>query len=876
MAKSGQKIDELYISLGLDINQLQLDFDVAGKTVSQTISRLNSENNHIKLKTDIDLARLEGAGSELDKLKVKYEAINHQLDIQRQKESVLQAVLRDAQKNYGSDSGLTRRAQTNLLYQQKNIAQMEAEMRKLNAQMKLAGNHAGTLGSQLSNGLAAAKGGVSGLSNSFGLLSAKAAAFMAVATTGAGLFSITEDSMKAGEGIYRLTTRLHTSAAEAAQLSRMFSQTGTDIHAITPLFARLDKQIETAGEKGNATTDAMARFGITLQDEAGNLLPINEQLAQLAKGYQQAAASGQEEAYTAEVLGGRGAALIPVLEQYDDLMEISSHVKTTGLLNPEEAHQAYLKWREMEMEAGQLKLAPGSALLPVAEDLMPNVITGFQNLITDIHDNKDSIEELAGVVGTFAQTAVDVLGGVSDALNDIGINAKSVKETLSDVGTLAKHGGVKAIMDGALVGAGTGAAVGTAVAPGAGTAVGLIGGGIIGAFGTYEAATSSNRFADWKKEDEALKQEKKAAQDAEIALRSNQKAKQENARSARELAKATQEAAKANADLTDSIFELTHNDLDNALHAAAKQAEAFRKQGADPGLVNTFQADKQARIYEDFQRNVVDKVNAVYRTDLQNQLANIDQEEQAYRRKGLDEVSASEWAAASKAKVMEQWDNEVASKIDSIWKTELQNRLDEIDREKKAWEQKGLDEVKATRWAEKEKLDAKRNAALEVLRSEKEQMEVFQQYGKAGLAEYIKEQSGFSDEDLRITPEQLQKYQAAKQSVMENILPNFAPDHDRPSGEIHISLAEEAMDKLSGTMAMGVEQAMNRLNTAAPVAVPQVVAPNSLSGPTVQVSVNIENAVTQDNEGMRVLADTVADRITPAVTSALGSDYNSY
>ena len=876
MAKSGQKIDELYISLGLDINQLQLDFDVAGKTVSQTISRLNSENNHIKLKTDIDLARLEGAGSELDKLKVKYEAINHQLDIQRQKESVLQAVLRDAQKNYGSDSGLTRRAQTNLLYQQKNIAQMEAEMRKLNAQMRLAGNHAGTFGSQLSNGLAAAKGGVSGLSNGFGMLSAKAAAFMAVATTGAGLFSITEDSMKAGEGIYRLTTRLHTSAAEAAQLSRMFSLTGTDIHAITPLFARLDKQIETAGEKGNATTDAMARFGITLQDEAGNLLPINEQLAQLAKVYQQAAASGQEEAYTAEVLGGRGAALIPVLEQYDDLMEISSHVKTTGLLNPEEAHQAYLKWREMEMEAGQLKLALGSALLPVAEDLMPNVITGFQNLITDIHDNKDSIEELAGVVGTFAQTAVDVLGGVSDALNDIGINAKSVKETLSDVGTLAKHGGVKAIMDGALVGAGTGAAVGTAVAPGAGTAVGLIGGGIIGAFGTYEAATSSNRFADWKKEDEALKQEKKAAQDAEIALRSNQKAKQENARSARELAKATQEAAKANADLTDSIFELTHNDLDNALHAAAKQAEAFRKQGADPGLVNTFQADKQARIYEDFQRNVVDKVNAVYRTDLQNQLANIDQEEQAYRRKGLDEVSASEWAAASKAKVMEQWDNEVASKIDSIWKTELQNRLDEIDREKKAWEQKGLDEVKATRWAEKEKLDAKRNAALEVLRSEKEQMEVFQQYGKAGLAEYIKEQSGFSDEDLRITPEQLQKYQAAKQSVMENILPNFAPDHDRPSGEIHISLAEEAMDKLSGTMAMGVEQAMNRLNTAAPVAVPQVVAPNSLSGPTVQVSVNIENAVTQDNEGMRVLADTVADRITPAVTSALGSDYNSY
>ena len=58
MAKNGQQIDDLYIGLGLDINQLQLDFDTAGKTVSQAISRLNSENNRIKLRTDIDLSKL--------------------------------------------------------------------------------------------------------------------------------------------------------------------------------------------------------------------------------------------------------------------------------------------------------------------------------------------------------------------------------------------------------------------------------------------------------------------------------------------------------------------------------------------------------------------------------------------------------------------------------------------------------------------------------------------------------------------------------------------------------------------------------------------------------------------------------------------------
>ena len=63
MAK-GQKIDELYISLGLDIARLQLDFDTAGKTVSETVSRLNSQNYQLKLKTDIDLAKLEGVRAE--------------------------------------------------------------------------------------------------------------------------------------------------------------------------------------------------------------------------------------------------------------------------------------------------------------------------------------------------------------------------------------------------------------------------------------------------------------------------------------------------------------------------------------------------------------------------------------------------------------------------------------------------------------------------------------------------------------------------------------------------------------------------------------------------------------------------------------------
>ena len=114
MAKAGQQIDELFISLGLDIAQLQLDFDTAGQTVSSAIAQLNRESNNIKIQMETDLSKLDGVGNELDKIKVKQEAINHQLDLQRQKEEILRAILKDAQKNTGTDSGASRKAETDL------------------------------------------------------------------------------------------------------------------------------------------------------------------------------------------------------------------------------------------------------------------------------------------------------------------------------------------------------------------------------------------------------------------------------------------------------------------------------------------------------------------------------------------------------------------------------------------------------------------------------------------------------------------------------------------------------------------------------------------------------------------------------------------
>ena len=867
MAKRGQQIDELYISLGLDIARLQLDFDTAGKTVSQAVARLGSKANQIKIKMDVDLAKLDGVGTELDKIKVKQQAINQQLDIQRKKEEILAAVLRDAQKTFGKDSDAAHRAETNLLKQQRIVAQTEAEVRKLDAEMKKLGGtitqtttKAGSFGATVSASLAKAKGGVESLSRGFSLLSTKAAAAMAILSTGAGLFNLTKGAMQAGENFYRLTKRLHASAAEAGQLNRTFQLAGMDVMNVIPLIARLDKQVELAGESGNDTTKAMERFGISIQDQAGNLLPLNEQLAQLAKGYAYAIEMGQEEAYTAEVLGARGAALIPLLEQYDDLMQVAASVKTTGLLNPEESHKTWLQWKAMEMEMSQLKSAFGTALLPLASEIMPSVTDSFREMVQVIQDNKETIKDAVKGWGSALKTVAELLVFIGEQLHVISERAQANKWLIDN------HPAASPLI-----------------------AVPVVGGAILDQM-------YGDEYKAYLEEQKALQEKAKAEKEAAAEAEKNKRAQFENATAAKKraeaekkAAKATEEATKANKQLTDSLYDLTHTELEKSLHDITKEIEQLKEKGADVNLLDEYKVARQAKVYEDFQRNVLDSVNSLYRTELQNQLANIDREAQAYRKKGLDEVSAAEWAEKSKAKVMEQWENEVAQKINSVWKTELQNRLDDIEREKQAWIQKGLDEVQATKWAEKEKLDAKRNAALQVLQSQKEEYKAYLQGGERGLADYYKQAHGFTMDDLRMTPEQLEGFQQARKSMLDNLLPNFrdpeviAREQELMKQNFRMSVGgrEYSYDEVMGSMnseLKGIRQQMDKLGST-PVSQDGIGGSQGqqvTDNRQVTVQVNIENAVTQDNEGMRLLADQVANRIKPAVEGALGGGDNSY
>lgn len=780
MAK-GEKAD-FSLTIGLNLDDLFRGMDEANTTISQAISRINSENKQVKLKADI--SELKAGDDELKKQAIEMQSLTRQIELQTAKLRLLGQARDSAYKRTGDNSSLSRAADTRYLQQEKYVAQLNSELKKMQAAQAAAAAASSGLFGKISTGASAAKKGVSEVTGAYGMLSTKMAGLMAVGMTGAGLFNITQGAMDAGENLYKLSTRLHLTTSEASQLNKLFSISGTSIQAVVPFFSQLDKSVLSSSKGLNSTTMALMKFGVNLKDSAGNLLPINEQLDQLAKGYQKAAEAGKEEEFQAQVLGRRGAELIPLLENYNENMQVASSIKATGLLDPKEAHELSLEWRKMKGEAGQLQMAFGAALMPIAKELMPEVTDVMIKCIDYIKDNKDDIKDSIETAGTALKDVLSILKDIASIMPDATAatklgEIKGKDNGLDRVKYTAQNGGLLAKVPG----------IGVSLAEA------FDSNGVNEKYyqqlqqqkqAQEDAAKAKKENADaiddLIQKSEALTQADKTESEAEGVVTDQDndavKAANANAQAQYKAAQAMEWRASVAGQLSEKIYSLTHNDIENAQHAMWVEVEKATANGVPQDLIDQFVNAQSARIAEDKFRNVTAPMAEAFKTDLQNQLDQVDLQAKAYVRAGATQDEADAWAEQRKSRINADWDRQVASQIDSIWKSSFQNRLDEIDREKEAWKQKGLDEVKATQWAEEKKRQEMETTAQSMFTSDKKYYDVWKKAGgmnsgAAGVQAIIKQMrldKGIP-ENAFTTPGEVDAFEQAMDQARKNLVP---------------------------------------------------------------------------------------------------------
>ena len=737
----GMEIDSLYLSLGLNVADLEMGFQTAGQTVRQAMSKLNSEAKQIQLKADIDVTRLEAAGNHVDALKAKEKALNDELAVQQKKLELLNRAYEANAKTYGADHSLTRGVDTKRLYQTRDIERLKASIAQVNAELAQTAPKATGAFGKLGAAAAGARAKVEGVTGAIKGVNAGIAAVSGAIAGGYGLFSITDKAMQSGENLYKLSQRLHTTTAEAGRLSKVFQLSGMDINTVTPLLAKLDKQALAASKSSNDMAQAQAQFGFSLTNSQGALLGTEQQLEQLAKGYANAAKAGKEEEFVAKVLGARGAQLVPILQDWATNMEIVSRVKSTGLMNPKEAHELYIEWQALNMQAGQLTGAIGQALLPVAKDLMPEITTGFKEVATAISDNKGAIKSFGSVAG-------DVLGTVTKSVGGLVIALGKVKEGWDNVSGLSKDeeviralGGGTGLDLASVLGGAIGAVGGSRFGTKTAVAGGLAGSSLLedlvikAVKAKAHIQSSLGLGPSWEElEAEATRKDLKEQQTKAFEEYNRQIKGTNDPAIAEAIVKRQQKAVEVQKQLEQELAETTNKRLKEQLEATKRKVQASIESGkeeeeawldVEQSITEAIvSAEKQAKeANEELEKSIY----SLTHSDIQNTLHGFDLSAKAAREKGADPALVEQEAQLKKSKAIEQFEKETAQYLDGIYEDSLTQRLNQIEREKKAWVKKGLDEVQATRAAEAQKKQATNDAVKNMFTSQKKYLDIYRQ-----------------------------------------------------------------------------------------------------------------------------------------------------
>ncbi len=892
MADKGQTIASLYLSLGVDLSELDEGLALADRSVKDALAKLNSENRQVKIQADIDMAKLEGTGTVLDKIKVKYEAITKQLEIQNQKTLILQRNLEQAQKS-GAPDRVQSAAKRRLMEQQLNTAKMEAEQRRLSSILGMSGGDGGTgsaLGGLKDLALASkeAGGGVYGLVEGLASLHPTAAAVAAALAMTVGVLCKLKDAMmdaaNAQASVYELGSQIGVTTEQAKKLVAVTSLAagGGDAYTLHTWLSGLNKQIMTAGENGNLATKTLEKFGVSLKDSEGKIVDESEALDRLAEGFKKAQAAGRIEEY-ADGLGMRSQFLLDLMNKLESTYKPTAEsLDKKGIFNPEGAAELTDNVAKLEMHVTRLKQSFGAALIPVGNAIVPEITEVIES-INGIIYRMANWREYYGI----APDADEIAERETEAAE----KAAKRESALAEIRRKEEEQAERQLQEDL-------------------NEIRL----------KYHASAQERELADIEKKKQA-----ELAKEGEVAAERSRIEKKFAAEREEILAKYDKQRREMDTSLKDSILSVTGSDLENALRDIDRKAEELREKyraaggtltDESAGLIDRNAEAQKAKVMENFERDTVSKINDIWRTGLEQRLAAIDRETEAWKKKGVDEAAATKWAEQAKADAIVNRNRAVMTQEREALNAYLTGGMKGLE----AYQMKKDDYIGQLDVQTLNAFDAAKKAVLQKMygggltgssgeaggmSSLQAPMQTTADYTKA-IYEYVAK--GIVTDVKSLPTADLSNVINGSRSAWDSPeIQNYLNDGQAPGGGGGLADKGAGMEIIRGTQSnldaatrammnaghdmeiiRGTKSSYDRLSEAGGrdgmAAVNQSLqgilarmdVNRSRPSNDVDITVNIDTAVTEDSASMAKLADAVADRITPKVEQALGGNGYGY
>lgn len=842
-----ETIEGLYLRIGLKYDELNQDFVAVEETLSSNIARLNRQYRLIDLKAKIALT---GVTDESKRLEIQARALTQQIELTRQKVKLYETAWLDAAKTNGTASTQAEKASVTLKQQQLYLARLSQSLQEVTARQKEMADATAAAQKQSQSPLGmyqSFKGDISGaigqLTSAFsGLKEASSSADSAIMKsleiigsipTVAGkvvaalasiplvikgvensLMNLAEPAISSGDAIYAMSRGVQMSISDFAKFSTICKVTGIEVNEVTATIRRLQTQITKAGD-GNTLTRMLEKYGVAVRDSNGELKDALKMSEALAEGLAKAQAAGKSREFISALGRGTSGDFITYLEDLAGNMELAGKIVKNGLANPALAHEVQGNINALNTQAAQLKDAYASAFMPITNQIVQNQRERLGELTKVFQKNADSIKQIGYALAEVTEKFEEFETAAAKAAIE---NTKRLispdKSRYNPYALFDKYKDDKSIRDfdqhgNAIV------------------SVTKLAKKELESYSAAEKQIISSSDRAWQAHVNKLspafeKLQKHLEEEAEAAAKAKEELKntwqvpftdEEWEESLKRIKKYAEELAHIQIDLEfgEDSYGKSLAELDLWNRQALEQAGEFiqeRNQIEETAAAKLAQIerDKENRISE-----IRESANAKFRTDLENQLAAIEKQKKRWIHIGMEEAEAEILAQREKADAISKLNQSVAANLDSIWQSSLEKRLAAIEREKQAWIQKGVDEVKSTRWAEQAKADAQRAAAssiadnqgkldeydayrkggytgLQNYKDDKEARDLFKQYlpdGTYSEKEFQKRMRKIQDElDKRrairnATPEELADFQRAQELAEKSRFPNLMTERDK-------------------------------------------------------------------------------------------------
>lgn len=207
---------------------------------------------------------------------------------------------------------------------------------------------------------------------------------------GFGLTTLISSAVAAGDSVNDLAEKLHITTAEASLFSKTVKLAGGDVDAASTAMVRLDSTLSGNSENAKKTREILDAVGVSLTDQTGKLLPLNQQVMNLARGYKEASQAGYGQEFIMNTLGVRGMALTETLLKYSEAAEDASKIQGVGL-DPEQMSDINRQLQLTQAQLGQLTMAGGALLAPIVAEYLPGITEGLAETARLVAENKEEI-----------------------------------------------------------------------------------------------------------------------------------------------------------------------------------------------------------------------------------------------------------------------------------------------------------------------------------------------------------------------------------------------------------------------------------------------------------------------------------------------------